>query len=88
MRALQPSGQKQKSRLKYRSHGYAIVEDNLYMKGVVQSNLKCITKPEGRQLLIEVHKGVCVYHIGPRALASKTMCRGFSGQELLLVPFM
>jgi hypothetical protein len=60
-------------RLKHRSRDFAIVEGQLYKKGISQPMLKCITKTEGLEILCEVHGGTCGSHSGPRALATKVI---------------
>jgi hypothetical protein len=41
--------------LKHRSRDFAIIEGQLYKKGVSQPTLKCVTETEGIQILREVH---------------------------------
>jgi hypothetical protein len=64
-------------RLKHRSWDFAIIEGQLYKKGVSQPMLKCVTKTEGIQIMCEVHSGTCGSHSGPRALAAKVIRQGF-----------
>jgi ribonuclease HI len=64
-------------RLKHRSRDFAIVEGQLYKKGINQPMLKCITEIEGIEILHEVHSGTCDSHSGPRALAAKVIRQGF-----------
>jgi hypothetical protein len=42
-----------------RARNYHIIDDNLYQKGVCTPLLKCILATEGKQLLHEIHSGVC-----------------------------
>jgi hypothetical protein len=56
---------------------FAIVEGQLYKKGIKQPMLKCITKTEGIEILSEVHSGTCGSHSGPRALVAKVIRQGF-----------
>jgi hypothetical protein len=60
-------------RLKHRSREFAIVEGQLYKKGISQPMLKCITKTEGIGILRELHNGTCGSHSGPRALTAKVI---------------
>jgi ribonuclease HI len=60
-------------RLKHRSRDFALVEGQLYKKGISQPMLKCISKTEGIQILREVHSGTCGSHLGPKALATKVI---------------
>jgi len=60
-----------------RARSYVLIDGMLYKKGVVQPLLKCITKTEGRDLLQEIHSGICGSNIGPRALSAKAIRQGF-----------
>lgn len=65
---MDPSEQ---SRLAYRCQQYSLIEDTLYRKGVVQPLLKCITRHEGKELIVEAHQGFSGCHVDPRTLTSK-----------------
>jgi len=64
-------------RMEARARNYTIIDGNLYKKGVVQPLLKYISQTEGRELLQEIHSGICGSHIGPRALSTKALRQGF-----------
>jgi hypothetical protein len=53
-----PEDRSKDLRIKYRSHVYMIVDNNLYGKGITQPLLKCITQHEGHEFMLEVHKGL------------------------------
>jgi hypothetical protein len=72
-----PSDSNEAKRLKHRSRDFALVEGQLYKKGISQPMLKCITEIEGIKILREVHSGTCGSHSGPRALAAKVIRQGF-----------
>jgi hypothetical protein len=72
-----PTGRNEAKRLKHRSRDFAIVEGQLYKKGISQPMLKCITETEGLQILREVHGGTCGSPLGPRALVAKVIRQGF-----------
>jgi ribonuclease HI len=63
--------------LKHRSRDFALLEGQLYKKGISQPMLKCVTETEGIQILSEVHSRTCGSHSGPRALAAKVIRQGF-----------
>jgi hypothetical protein len=63
-----PTDINEAKRLKHRSWDFALIEGQLYKKGVSQPMLKCVTETEGIQILREVHSGTCGSHAGPRAL--------------------
>jgi hypothetical protein len=72
-----PTDRNEAKRLKHRSRDFAIVDGELYKKGISQPMLKCITETEGIEILCEVHSGTCSSHSGPRALAAKVIRQGF-----------
>jgi ribonuclease HI len=72
-----PSDINEAKRLKHQSRDFALIEGQLYKKGVSQPMLKCVTETEGIQILREVHSGTCGSHAGPRALAAKVIRQGF-----------
>jgi hypothetical protein len=72
-----PSDRNEAKRLRHRSRDFAIVDDQLYKKGISQPMLKCIIETEGLELLREVHNGTCGSHSGTRALAAKVIRQGF-----------
>jgi hypothetical protein len=59
-----------------RARSYIMIDGTLYKKGVVQPLLKCISQNKGRELLQEIHSGICGSHIGPRALSVKAIRQG------------
>ena len=52
-------------RMAARARSYTIVDGTLYKKGVMQPLLKCIAQIEGKELLKEIHSGMCGSYIGP-----------------------
>jgi hypothetical protein len=60
-----------------RARSYTLIDGLLYKKGIVQPLLKCISHGEGKELLQEIHSGMCGSHIGPRALSAKAIRQGF-----------
>ena len=61
------------ARMTARARSYTLIDGILYKKGVVQPLLKCIPQSEGKNLLQEIHSGLCGSHIGPRALSVKAI---------------
>jgi hypothetical protein len=64
-------------RVAIRARNYHIIDGNLYRKGVCAPLLKCISVTEGKQLLHEIHRGMCSHHLGTRALVQKAFRQGF-----------
>jgi hypothetical protein len=46
-------------RVAIRARNYHIIDGNLYRKGVCAPLLKCISVTEGKQMLHEIHSGMC-----------------------------
>jgi uncharacterized membrane-anchored protein len=55
-----------------RSKTYVLVGDKLYRQDATSGVLmKCIPREEGKDILEEIHKGVCGNHASSRTLISK-----------------
>jgi hypothetical protein len=56
---------------------YAVVEGDLYRRGANGILMRCITREEGCDLLVEIHGGECGSHSSSRTLVSKAFQHGF-----------
>jgi hypothetical protein len=57
---------------------YVLVGDKLYRRGATSGVLmKCVPQEEGKDILEEIHKGVCGNHTSSRTLVSKAFRRAF-----------
>jgi hypothetical protein len=65
------------NRVAVRARNYHIIDGNLYRKRVCFPLLKCISITEGKQLLHEIHNGMCSHHLGTRALVQMAFHHGF-----------
>jgi hypothetical protein len=55
-----------------RAKSYVLVGDKLYKRGASSGVLmKCVPHEEGKDILEEIHKGVCGNHASSRTLVSK-----------------
>jgi ribonuclease HI len=81
-----PSNRNEAKRLKHRSRDFALVEGQLYKKGISQPMPNCITETEGIQILREVHNGTCGSHSGPKALTAKVIRQGFYWPTIICTP--
>jgi hypothetical protein len=72
-----PDSTVEQTRLQQRAHSYQIVNNELYKISISCPLLLCVSKAEGREILLKVHVGVCGGHIRARALATKTLHQGF-----------
>jgi hypothetical protein len=68
----EPDSKTELLRMQQRAKAYQVISNELYKTSVMGPLLCCLSKAEGRELLAEVHSGVCRGgHIGPRALTAK-----------------
>jgi hypothetical protein len=63
--------------MQQRDKAYHIINNKLYKTSISGPLLRCISKAEGHELLLEIHTGMCGGHIGARALAAKVLQQGF-----------
>ena len=66
-------------RMAQRARGYTISEGELYKSGIIAPWLRCIPIAQGRELLKEIHSGLCGSHIGIIPLAAKHSVEASSG---------
>jgi hypothetical protein len=67
-----PSDKNMAQELVRRAKTYVLVEDKLYRRGATSRVLmKCIPRDEGKDILEEIHKGVCGNHVSSCTLVSK-----------------
>jgi hypothetical protein len=60
------------TRILRRSKGYVLVGGNLYKCGSALGILmKCFSKEEGKEILQEIHEGMCGNHAASRTLVGK-----------------
>ena len=64
-------------RMKHRTKNYKIINNQLYKQGICEPLLKCISIEEGKELLTEIHEGICGTHLGARAMTGKAFRQGF-----------
>jgi hypothetical protein len=70
-----------------RAKSYVLVGDKLYRRGTTFGVLmKCIPREEGKDILEEIHKGVCGNHASFRMLVSKVFDELSTGPQLWVMP--
>jgi hypothetical protein len=73
-----PSDKNLAKQLIRRAKSYVLVGAKLYRRGASSGVLmKCIPRQEGKDILEEIHKGVCGNHASSRMLVSKAFRRAF-----------
>jgi hypothetical protein len=70
-----------------RVKSYVLVGDKIYRRGATSGVLmKCVPREEGKDILEEIHKGVCGNHASLRTLVSKAFRRAFYWPQLRVMP--
>ena len=67
----------QAARIIRQSKGFVLVGDNLYKRSASGILMKCVTLEEGKDILREIHEGVCGNHAASRTLVGKAYRSGF-----------
>jgi hypothetical protein len=73
-----PSDKNSAEQLIRHTKSYVLIGDKLYKRGASSGVLmKCVPRQEGKDILEEIHKGVCGNHASSRTLVSKAFQRAF-----------
>jgi hypothetical protein len=73
-----PSDKNLAEQLICHAKSYILVGDKLYKRGASSGVLmKCVPRQEGKDILEEIHKGVCGNHASSRTLVCKAFQRAF-----------
>ncbi|XP_016191422.1 uncharacterized protein LOC107632232 [Arachis ipaensis] len=72
-----PDDEKAAKTLRREVARYAIIQGQLFRKGLSQPLLKCLHPDQTDYVLREVHEGCCGHHIGGKALARKLIRAGY-----------
>ncbi|XP_057756163.1 uncharacterized protein LOC130975374 [Arachis stenosperma] len=72
-----PGDEKDATKLRREAAKYAVIQGQLFRKGLSQPLLKCLHPDQTDYVLREVHEGCCGHHIGGKALARKLIRAGY-----------
>jgi len=61
----------------HRAKSFALVEGELYYRSASGILQRCIPIAQGKELLEDIHTGVCGHHAAPRTLVGKAFRQGF-----------
>ena len=64
-------------RVAWQATAYCIQDDELYRKRPNDVLLRCISRDQGKELLIDIHGGDCGHHSSSRTLVDKVFRSGF-----------
>jgi transposase InsO family protein len=56
---------------------FALVDDELYKRAASGILQRCVPIPEGREVLRDIHAGICGHHAAPRTLVGNAFRQGF-----------
>jgi hypothetical protein len=56
---------------------FTIIDAELYKRAASGVLQRCIPIPHGRELIRDIHAGMCGHHVAPRTLVGNAFCQGF-----------
>ncbi|XP_027178148.1 uncharacterized protein LOC113777314 [Coffea eugenioides] len=72
-----PEDRVEARKIQRKSARYALRDGELYKRSYLGPWLRCVTPEAGRQVLHEIHEGLCGAHVGHRMLARKSLLLGY-----------
>ena len=72
-----PKDRNQARKLMYQLPRYTILDGKLYRRGYSMPLLRCVTPPEAKKIIEEIHEGFCGDHTGGHSLSKKIICQGY-----------
>jgi len=76
-RGVLPSERAEARRVSRRAKSFVVIDRELYKRSPSVVLQRCIPIPEGRELLRDIHAGVCGHHAAPRTLVGNAFRQGF-----------
>jgi len=66
-------------RIARRAKIFTVIDGELYKRSPSETGIlmKCILIAQGKELLLEIHSGICGHHAAPRSLFGKAFRQGF-----------
>ena len=68
LREVLPTNKTEARRIARRANSFVIIEEELYKRSHARILQRCIPIEQGRQVLRDIHGGVCGHHAAPRTL--------------------
>nr|CAB3471350.1 unnamed protein product [Digitaria exilis] len=72
-----PNDRTEARRVAGKAKRFLIIEGELYRRGASGVLQRCIPIPEGKELILDIHAGVCGHHAAPRTLVGNAFRQGF-----------
>jgi hypothetical protein len=71
-----PSDRSEAKRIARMAKSFALIDGELYKRAAFGILQRCVPIPEGRELLRDIHAGVCGHHAAPRTLVGNAFRQG------------
>jgi transposase InsO family protein len=72
-----PSERSEARRIARMAKSFALIDGELYKRAASDILQRCVPIPQGRELLRDIHAGVCGHHTAPRTLVGNAFRQGF-----------
>jgi transposase InsO family protein len=72
-----PSDRSEARRIARMAKSFALIDGGLYKRAASGILQRCVPIPEGRELLRDIHAGICGHHAAPRTLVGNAFRQGF-----------
>jgi hypothetical protein len=72
-----PPDRSEARRIARMAKSFALVDGELYKRAALGVLQRCVPIPQGRELLRDIHVGVCGHHTAPRTLVGNVFRQGF-----------
>ena len=72
-----PGDEHEAERVARQAKPYVLIDGELYRWRENGVKLLCISQEQGRELLRDIHEGICSSHVASRSLAGKVFRQGF-----------
>jgi hypothetical protein len=72
-----PSDRSEARRIARMAKSFALIDGELYKRAASGILQRCVHVPEGRELLRDIHAGICGHHAAPRTLVGNAFRQGF-----------
>jgi ribonuclease HI len=72
-----PSDRSEARRIARMAKSFALIDGELYKRAASGILQRCVPIPEGRELLRDIHAGICGHHAAPRTLVGNAFRQGF-----------
>jgi hypothetical protein len=74
-----PSDRFEARRIARMAKSFVLVDDEQYKRAASGVLQRCVPIPQGRELLRDIHAGVCGHHVAPRTLVGKRSAKASTG---------